>query len=160
MSKISSSDDENEDDEDDEYVHDLRLLAILTAHSSWFGGADAHRWGADRMASLASNVLTSLRRPGRGRYDSERLLRSWLNEDGVQFTTSDLGPALAARCDTQAELVERLDADGVEYDVADLPAVLAQLEADDRLKYGERPQPTAFNRNPQRPFVRQVSRLY
>jgi hypothetical protein len=38
--------------------------------------------------------MSSLRTPGRGRYDSELQLREWLSEDGVSYTTADLGPAL------------------------------------------------------------------
>jgi hypothetical protein len=47
---------------------------------------------------------------------------------------------------TVAELQERLTSDGVIHDVADVPKALAQLERDGRLKYAERPMPTAFNR--------------
>jgi hypothetical protein len=64
------------------------------------------------------------------------------------------------RCDTVAELQDRLTADGVVYNVDDVPAALAHLEANDRLKYGPRPQPTKFDRHPERPFVRQVPRWW
>jgi hypothetical protein len=46
------------------------------------------------IASLAASIMSSLRTPGRGRYDSELQLREWLSEDGVSYTTADLGPAL------------------------------------------------------------------
>jgi hypothetical protein len=48
-----------------------------------------------RIASLAAQVMVSLRSPGRGVYDSERGLRSWLTEDGCEFSNTDLAPALA-----------------------------------------------------------------
>lgn len=47
-----------------------------------------------RIANLAGSILISLRQPGRGVYSSERELRQWLNEDGVQFTTGDIAHAL------------------------------------------------------------------
>jgi hypothetical protein len=47
-----------------------------------------------RIAALASSVLVSLRQPGRSIYDSERTLRQWLSDDGIQSTTADLSPAL------------------------------------------------------------------
>jgi hypothetical protein len=47
-----------------------------------------------RIASLAASILVCLRRPGRGRYDSERQLRQWLSSDNVSYTTSDLAHAL------------------------------------------------------------------
>jgi hypothetical protein len=46
------------------------------------------------IASLAAAIMRTLRTPGRGRYDSELQLREWLSEDGVSYTTADLGPAL------------------------------------------------------------------
>lgn len=46
------------------------------------------------IASLAAAIMSTLRTPGRGRYDSELQLREWLSEDGVSYTTADLGPAL------------------------------------------------------------------
>jgi hypothetical protein len=49
-----------------------------------------------RIASLAAQILITLRTPGRsGGYDSERILRGWLAEDGYQFSSNDLAPALA-----------------------------------------------------------------
>ena len=48
-----------------------------------------------RIASLAAQVMVSLHSPGRGVYDSERVLRSWLTEDGCEFSNVDLSPALA-----------------------------------------------------------------
>jgi hypothetical protein len=47
-----------------------------------------------RIASLASNVLSTLRYPGRGRYSSENSLAGALAEDGVTFSRADLSPAL------------------------------------------------------------------
>jgi hypothetical protein len=46
-----------------------------------------------RIAGLAGAVMTSLRRPGRGRYSSENQLRGWLKGE-VSFSASDLAPAL------------------------------------------------------------------
>jgi hypothetical protein len=48
-----------------------------------------------RIATLAAGMLTSLRQPGRGVYDSERVLRSWLQDDGVSHSTSDIAHALS-----------------------------------------------------------------
>ena len=48
-----------------------------------------------RIASLAAQILSTLRQPGRGVYDSERQLRSWLSDDGVTHTAADIVPALA-----------------------------------------------------------------
>ena len=47
-----------------------------------------------RIATLASQILITLRAPNRGVYESERDLKQWLNEDGVTYTT-DVAPALA-----------------------------------------------------------------
>jgi hypothetical protein len=47
-----------------------------------------------RIAKLAAQVMSSLRTPGRGQYSSERVLRSWVSEDGYSSTTADIGPAL------------------------------------------------------------------
>jgi hypothetical protein len=55
----------------------------------------AERTELVRVASLAHQVLVSMRRQGRGMYDSELDLRSWLAEDGTAFTSGDLSPALA-----------------------------------------------------------------
>ena len=56
---------------------------------------EADQQAIDRIATLAKQVLTTLRQPGRGsRYDSERQLRKWLTDDGIQHSTSDIGPAL------------------------------------------------------------------
>jgi hypothetical protein len=55
--------------------------------------ANLHRI-ADLAVNVAVNVLASLRRDGRGRYESERHLQAWLSADGVAFTKTDLGPAL------------------------------------------------------------------
>ena len=49
----------------------------------------------NRIASLAGQVLITSRQPGRGAWDSERGLRAWLTDDGVNFANDDLGPALA-----------------------------------------------------------------
>jgi hypothetical protein len=46
-----------------------------------------------RIAGLAGAVMTSLRRPGRGRYSSENQLRGWLKGE-ISFSASDLAPAL------------------------------------------------------------------
>jgi hypothetical protein len=54
----------------------------------------AERTELVRIANLASSILISLRRSGRGMYDSERQLKQWLTEDGVQFTTGDIAHAL------------------------------------------------------------------
>jgi hypothetical protein len=55
----------------------------------------AEREALIRIAVLASNILATLRQPGRGRYDSERHLGRWLTSDGYSWTTADLSPALA-----------------------------------------------------------------
>jgi hypothetical protein len=47
-----------------------------------------------RIASLAAQVLVSLRQRGHGQYDSERRLASYLSDVGISFTTADLAPAL------------------------------------------------------------------
>jgi hypothetical protein len=47
-----------------------------------------------RIATLAAAILVALRQPGRGPYESERQLRTWLTDDGVTFTGADLAPAL------------------------------------------------------------------
>ena len=47
-----------------------------------------------RIAKFAAQVMSSLRTPGRGQYSSERVLRSWVSEDGYSSTTADIGPAL------------------------------------------------------------------
>ena len=49
----------------------------------------------NRIASLAGQVLITSRQPSRGLWDSERGLRAWLTDDGVNFANDDLGPALA-----------------------------------------------------------------
>jgi len=54
----------------------------------------AEREALARVAELAWNVLQSLRRPGRGKFDSGRQLQAWLKADGAKFTTADLEPAL------------------------------------------------------------------
>lgn len=54
----------------------------------------AEREALKRVAELASHVMVSLRRPGRGKWDSEHQLRSWLTADGVTFTVADIAPAL------------------------------------------------------------------
>jgi hypothetical protein len=51
----------------------------------------AEREALTRIAELASNVMVSLRQPGRRRYDSERRLG---RDDGLTYTTKDLSPAL------------------------------------------------------------------
>ncbi len=61
--------------------------------------------------------MSSLRTPGRGHYDSEWQLGEWLREDGVSYTTAELGPALdllestkrlAAPCSTAQRITSRL----------------------------------------------------
>ena len=47
-----------------------------------------------RIANLAGSILISLRQSSRGMYHSERQLKLWLTEDGVQFTTGDIAHAL------------------------------------------------------------------
>jgi hypothetical protein len=204
-----------------------------------------------RIASLASSVLMSLRKPGRGQYDSERTLRQWLSDDGIQFSAADLAHALVlldstgkigrgpenknsprvgwligaadkpvwssdgaggdtvldnepaepveavtaptepltetpeptdeqriaalaesinkaliagegrtSRCENQAELVDRLVSDGVHFALEDVPAALAHLESSGRIRYGRAPQPSKFDRHPERPFVRRVPRFW
>lgn len=48
-----------------------------------------------RIAELAASIANTLRQPDRGRYNSERQLRSWLTTAEVQFTVADIAPALA-----------------------------------------------------------------
>jgi hypothetical protein len=55
----------------------------------------AERTELVRIANLAGSILISLRQSGRGMYDSERVLKQWLTEDGVQFTTADIAHSLA-----------------------------------------------------------------
>jgi hypothetical protein len=55
---------------------------------------ESDRLALARIASLAAAIMSSLRTPGRGRYDSERQVREWLSEDGVSYSTADLEPAL------------------------------------------------------------------
>jgi hypothetical protein len=50
----------------------------------------AEREALIRVASLAAAALAQLRKPGRGRYDSERQLAGWIKDAGVQFSASDL----------------------------------------------------------------------
>jgi hypothetical protein len=47
-----------------------------------------------RVANLASQVMVTLRKPGRTRYESERTLRGWLADDGVTYSASDVVYAL------------------------------------------------------------------
>ena len=47
-----------------------------------------------RISTLAAAIMSTLRKSGRGRYDSERTLRGWLAEDGVRYSTGDLAYAL------------------------------------------------------------------
>jgi hypothetical protein len=47
-----------------------------------------------RIAELAASIANTLRQPGRSRYSSERHLREWLTDDGIQFTVADIAPAL------------------------------------------------------------------
>jgi hypothetical protein len=54
----------------------------------------AEREALIRVASLAAAALVQLRKPGRGKYESERQLAGWIKDAGVQFSASDLGPAL------------------------------------------------------------------
>ena len=54
----------------------------------------AERTELIRVASLAASVLVSLRQSGRGEYSSERMLRQFLSDDNVSFTSADLAPAL------------------------------------------------------------------
>jgi hypothetical protein len=55
---------------------------------------ESDRLALARIASLAAALMSSLRTPGRGHYDSEWQLGEWLREDGVSYTTAELGPAL------------------------------------------------------------------
>ena len=48
----------------------------------------------NRIASLASSIMETLRKPDRGSYSSENGLRQMLADDGVSFSASDLVPAL------------------------------------------------------------------
>jgi hypothetical protein len=48
----------------------------------------------NRIAALAYQILSCLRQPGHEMYDSERMLRGWLTDAGIQFTADDLRPAL------------------------------------------------------------------
>ena len=54
----------------------------------------AERTELIRVASLAASVLVSLRQSGCGEYSSERMLRQFLSDDNVSFTSADLAPAL------------------------------------------------------------------
>jgi hypothetical protein len=48
-----------------------------------------------RIASLGSAIMQTLGRPEyRGRYSSERELRSWISISDITFTSADVGPAL------------------------------------------------------------------
>jgi hypothetical protein len=47
-----------------------------------------------RIAKLAARMMSSLRQPGRGKYISERQLRSWVGKSRFTHTTSDVAPAL------------------------------------------------------------------
>jgi hypothetical protein len=53
-----------------------------------------------RIATLAACVLACMGQAGRSRYESERQLRGWLSDDGVQFTAADIGPALTLLAST------------------------------------------------------------
>jgi hypothetical protein len=55
----------------------------------------AEREALIRIAELAASIASTLRQPDRGRYNSERQLRSWLTDDGVQLTVADIAPSLA-----------------------------------------------------------------
>ena len=68
--------------------------------------AEAQR--LSRVASLAGQILVTLRSPGRGVYDSERILRGWLVEDAATFSNDDMSPALALL--EAAGYIERLTA--------------------------------------------------
>ena len=54
----------------------------------------ADRLALNRIAALACDILVCLSKPCRGVYDSERQLRQWLQEDGIQHSTSDIAHAL------------------------------------------------------------------
>jgi hypothetical protein len=54
----------------------------------------AEQEALQRVALLAAAALMQLRKPGRGKYESERQLAGWIQGAGVQFSASDLGPAL------------------------------------------------------------------
>ena len=47
-----------------------------------------------RIAALAAHILQVLRAHRRGRYSSERELRSWLADEGLASTAADLAPAI------------------------------------------------------------------
>lgn len=70
------------------------------------------------------------------------------------------GDGRTARCETQAELVDRLVSDRIEFNPEDVPAALAHLESSGRIRYGKAPQPSKFDRHPERPFVRRVPRFW
>ena len=55
-----------------------------------------------RIASLAVSILNTMRKPGRQRYGSERVLRAWLAEDGVSHTTAEVSYALSLAASTGA----------------------------------------------------------
>jgi hypothetical protein len=76
-----------------DYCHRYRYQAMAPGRPrSPLEVADARELA--RIAGLAASVLSSIRRPGRGVWESERDLRSWLAADEVSFTSSDLAPAL------------------------------------------------------------------
>jgi hypothetical protein len=72
----------------------------------------ADREALVRIAGLAASVLVSSRRVGRGVWESERVLRSWLAEDGISFSSSDLAPALALLETACPEFLSRGPANG------------------------------------------------
>lgn len=72
---------------------------VITDTKSKVGGPKtpkdlADRLALNRIAALASDILVCLSKPGCGVYDSERQLRQWLQEDGIQHSSSDVAPAL------------------------------------------------------------------
>ena len=54
----------------------------------------AEREALNRVASLAAQILITLRARGRGLYESERQLRQWLADDGIAHSAGDIRPAL------------------------------------------------------------------
>jgi hypothetical protein len=54
----------------------------------------AEREALIRVASLAAQILITLRARGRGLYESERQLRQWLADDGIAHSAGDIRPAL------------------------------------------------------------------
>lgn len=54
----------------------------------------AEQQALQRIATLAHQIMITLRQPQRGVYESERMLRQWLSDEEVQFANNDLANAL------------------------------------------------------------------